>query len=70
MQRKRYLELCQINAVYPKSKTVVHDGIEYYPQSFQILFDEHGATVDVGWMKDKKANCIVCRKVKEIAEKE
>lgn len=42
MDRKRYLELCQVNAVFPKSAKADYGGIQFCPQKLVIGFDKHG----------------------------
>lgn len=42
IERKRYLELCQKNAVYPDSVIVYYKGSKYYPISYLMWFDEKG----------------------------
>ena len=42
IDRKRYLELCQINSVYyPMRAKVKCDGIEYYPKNLVIWFNSN-----------------------------
>lgn len=42
IERKRYLELCQKNAVFPNSVIVYYKGGKCYPISFLMWFDEKG----------------------------
>lgn len=37
--RKRYLEMCQHNSVYPKSIIVEYQGAKYHPQKLVVWFD-------------------------------
>lgn len=59
MERKRYLELCQRNAVQPKSVVVWLDGIGYYPIEYRLGFDASGKTVHTAVLKDIKANSFI-----------
>ena len=42
IERKRYIELCQKNAVYPDSVIVYYKGGKYYAISYLMWFDEKG----------------------------
>jgi hypothetical protein len=66
MERKEYLEKCQMNAVYPQSVKAIHNGGVYYPQSLEIYFDSSGYTQNSAIMKDAKANCLVHCKLSEV----
>lgn len=59
MERKRYLELCQRNAVQPKSVVVWLDGIGYYPIEYRLGFDKGGKTVHRAVLQDIKANSVM-----------
>ena len=60
IERKRYLELCQMNAVNPESAKVMCDKYgEYYPKSYTIDFNDKGETIHYCTLKDLKANCLV-----------
>lgn len=37
--RKKYLEMCQYNLVYPKSVLAEYNGVKYYPQKLVVWFD-------------------------------
>ena len=69
MERKRYLELCQINSVYKGSKKVYFDGIEYFPLSYEMSF-ENGVAINSAVLMDKKANSLVKAKIERIEEVE
>ena len=70
MERKRYLELCQKNAVYEKSVLVLYDGNEYYPQKIQVWFDKKGKTKNTAILLDKNLNSAVHCRVEEVFENE
>ena len=59
MDRKKYLQLCQQNAVYPKSVIVWFDGIGYHPIEYRFGFDEKGNSVHKAVLHDLKANSII-----------
>ena len=44
IERKRYLEICRENSVFPKSKYVWFNGIKYYPEKYILWFDKKGNT--------------------------
>lgn len=69
MERKRYLELCQMVSVLPggvfgikqnvpDDLKVVHNGIEYYPISYKLSFD-NGRPTHTAILHDLKANSIM-----------
>lgn len=56
IDRKRYLELCQINSVYyPMRAKVKCDGIEYYPKNLVIWFDGEGKAQNSSTMYECKS---------------
>jgi hypothetical protein len=59
MERKRFLELCQKNAVYPKSVFVSADGIKYHPLEYRLCFDKNGSVVHRVVLLDIKENSII-----------
>ena len=69
MERKRYLELCQKNAVYGKTALVLYDGNEYYPEKIQIWFDERGSTKNTAVLLDKNKKSVVFSQLERVEEK-
>jgi hypothetical protein len=65
MERKRYLELCQKSAAGHKS-TVVYNGVDYQPKSYELSFDNSGNPVHIAILKDEKANSVICVKLKDV----
>lgn len=37
--RKKYLEMCQVNSVVPKSIVVEYKGTRYYPEKLVVWFN-------------------------------
>lgn len=70
MERKRYLELCQRNAVQPKSVVVWLDGIGYYPIEYRLGFDKDGKSVHRAELHDMKANSVMNCPLEEVKENE
>ena len=68
MERKRYLELCQLNAVYPATKTVLFDGIKYHPMKLKISFDEKGRTKNTAIIKDTRCNSYIHASLERLEE--
>ena len=68
MERKRYLELCQRNAVQPKSVVVWLDGIGYYPIEYRLCFDKTGKTIHKAVLHDMKANSVIRVELKKVDE--
>ena len=52
IDRKRYLEMCQKNAVYRDAVKVYYNGSAFYPVSLEIWFDGFGATHNSAVMKN------------------
>ena len=69
MERKHYLELCQRNAVQPKSVVVWFDGIGYRPIEYRLRFNEKGEVIHTAVLKDLKANCLVNCDLERVEEK-
>lgn len=70
MERKRYLELCQRNAVQPKSVVVWLDEIGYYPINYQLGFDGEGKSVHKAVLHAIKANSVMNCLLEEVKENE
>ena len=71
MERKRYLELCQRNAVTPETKKVLLDGTKYYPDRIEVWFDGSGKTINTAVLKDTKAKrCVVKANLERVEEYE
>lgn len=45
MERKRYLELCQRNAVFGNQCLVSYGGRVYYPKRYELAFNDAGKTL-------------------------
>lgn len=69
MDRKLYLELCQkvsvlkngicgIKENVPNELKVIHNGIEYYPISYELSFD-NGQPTHTAILHDLKANSVM-----------
>lgn len=52
MESKEYLKLCKANAVFPNSKKVVCEGVEYFPKDLRIWFDNHGEMRRTAYMQE------------------
>ena len=70
MERKRYLELCQRNAVQPKSVVVWFDGVGYYPVEYRLGFDADGNSVHRAVLHDLNANSIINCPLEGVKENE
>ena len=56
MERKRYLELCQKNAVFGDWKPVIYGGRFYYPKKYELGFNEKGEAIHGAILKNNN-NC-------------
>lgn len=70
IDRKRYLEICQKNAVYRDAQKVIYNGMVFYPVSLEIWFDGFGATQNTAIMRNEKSNCITKCRIEDIMEEE
>ena len=71
MDRTKYLQLCQLNAVYKKSKKVKYDGHEYYPVNYILGFDKAGQARHTAEIESAKADqCHMFVKLSEVEEVE
>ena len=68
MERKRYLELCQRNAIYPKSVIVEYNGGDYYPVSLMIWFNSSGETQNTAKLIDKNCHSETHCRLSEVKE--
>ena len=69
MERTKYLQLCQLNAVYPKSRKVKVDGDEYYPLKYILSYDKQGQATHTAQIQSVKANqCHLFVKLSEVEE--
>lgn len=69
MDRKKYLQLCQKNAVNPKTIKVLVDGVEYYPIGYDLKFNSKGEPLHHTILQDTKAGSIVIARLCDIKEK-
>ena len=71
MDRTKYLKLCQLNAVYQKSKKVKYDGHEYYPIHYILGFDKAGQARHTAEIEGANASqCHMFVKLSEVEEVE
>ena len=68
MERKRYLELCQRNAVSPDSVNVIYQGCKYYPIALKIWFNGKGETKNTAEMVDCVSKTKLYANVKDVSE--
>ena len=71
MDITKYLQLCQLNAVYPKSRKVKFDGDEYYPVNYILGYDKTGKATHTAQIQSVSAGqCHLFVKLKEVEENE
>ena len=67
MERIEFLKLCQMNAVYPKSRKVIHDDIDYYPIEYILGYDKVGEATHTARLRSVNAGqCDVFVRLKEV----
>ena len=69
MERKKFLEACQRFSIYG-DVSVLCNGVEYYPKSYKLWFDENGNSMHNAELLDKNKNSIICCKLSEVEEVE
>ena len=81
MHRTAYLELCQkvsvlkngicgIKENVPDELMVVYNGIEYYPTSYELSFDDKGNVRHTAILHDLKANSIINADLRKVKKEE
>ena len=68
IEPKKYLEYCQVNSVFPKTKKMEYDGAEYYPKKLLIGFSVHGDVEYSAIMDGVVGNVTVQVILKELRE--
>lgn len=68
MDRKRYLELCQINSVNPNSVIVFYQNAKYHPLALKIWFNGNGGTKNTAEMVDCLSRTKLYADVKDVSE--
>ena len=69
MERTKYLQLCQLNAVYPKSRKVKFDGDEYYPLKYILGYEKDGSPTHTAQIQSVNAGqCHLFVKLSEVEE--
>ena len=77
IERKKYLEMCQMVAVLPSGifgikqnvsdgLKVVYDGVAYYPVSVDISFDKDGRVINKAIIHSLHANSIIETNLKDV----
>jgi hypothetical protein len=68
MERKRYLEICQRNAVNGDSVLVSWKGIRYYPRKLFVWFDKNGRTMNTAQMVALIGDSAIEARLEELEE--
>lgn len=66
IDRKKYLELCQKNAVFKNSIKVKYKGFDYYPMSLEIWFDNKGTTQNSAVLEEINSRSVTYCKLSEV----
>lgn len=82
MDRNKFLNMCKdcamlkdkgmygIRKNVPNILRVIWKGIEYYPQSYELRFNDDGTVNHIAIIHDLKANSICHAPLQEVTEKE
>ena len=65
IEPKKYLEHCQINAVFPKTNMLKYREFKCYPKRLSIGFDEHGDVTYSAVMEFIESNSQIQARLKE-----
>lgn len=68
IERKRYLELCQINSINDPCKKILWEGIEYFPQKLVLWFDKNGNVQNTGRMISAVGKSVLEAKLSDLEE--
>ena len=68
IEPKKYLEYCQVNSAFPKTKKMKYGGAEYYPRKLLIGFSIHGDVEYSAIMDGVIGNITVQARLKELCE--
>lgn len=69
MERRRFLELCQRNAIDPDSVNVIYQGCKYHPIALKIWFNSKGEAKNTAEMIDCTSRTKLYADVKDVLEK-
>lgn len=69
MDRKLYLELCQLNSVSNKKTFIKYKSCDYIPKSYQISFNADGSARHTAILYEYKTNILVYCDLKDVEEK-
>ena len=70
MDRKKFLSLCQKEAVIPKSEEVIYHDAKYHPFGINIWFDAKGCPHNTAILKDIKSNSLTYCELGEVNSNE
>lgn len=82
MNRNDYLNLCRACAMIktrgmfnmalsvPDGLRVVYNNIEYYPEAYELSFDNTGDTIHLAILHDLKRNAITRASLERVQQKE
>lgn len=68
MDRSRYLELCQRNAVDTNSVNLIYQSGKYYPLALKIWFNGNGETKNTAEMVDCISRSKLYCDVRDVSE--
>lgn len=70
MKRSDFLDLCVKAQLMKDKPRVVYDGIEYYPEGYEMRFDRSGKAIHTAILRDcAKKNCLVYGALKKVEER-
>ena len=68
MERKLYLELCQLQSV-KGGVLVEYDGVANHPYAYELKIQSDGNIKHTAILKEPKANCLVYCRLEDVKEK-
>lgn len=70
MERNKFLQLCQKEAVVPKSVVVYYGGAKYYPDNLTIWFNDKGEVQNTARLVAVVGCSAICARVSDVKEEE
>lgn len=70
MERNRFLQLCQKEAIFPKSTIVYYDGMKYRPDNLTIWFNDKGEVQNTARLVAVVGCSALCVRVSDVKEEQ
>ena len=68
VERRKVLQMCQLNSVSNRSVGVIYKGFLYYPKKIIIWFDANGKTMNTAEMECAVSKSILNARIEDLEE--